>query len=114
MIWLRIRRLFHCALVFLAGVVCCQNLVRLVEISESYEASWWKVAFAVFLGVVFAIMATGSDPQTDSRLQGPIERASVRRASDETDKVMQRLKRTIEKAEFEKSRVVDVEADPDA
>jgi len=40
--------------VFLSGFIVSANLTRLIEQNSNYEASWWKVAFAVFLCVMFA------------------------------------------------------------
>lgn len=44
-------------MVFNAGFVCALNLVGLLPTNASYHASWGKVGFTVFLGIMFATYA---------------------------------------------------------
>lgn len=44
-------------LVWLNGFIVCSNLVHLVETNKNYDASWFKVAFSIFLVIMFSSMA---------------------------------------------------------
>ncbi len=54
------RRIAFAMMVFAiasCGFVIAANVSRLVDTNPGYEASWWKVAFAAFLVVVFGSIA---------------------------------------------------------
>lgn len=43
----------HAVCMFLSGVIFSANIAKLIGISDSYEASWFKVIMSLVFAVIF-------------------------------------------------------------